>query len=258
MIATETLTVHGIETEVLRGGTGDPIVLLHGMRSLTPASRFADALTAHGAVLAPSLPGFGETKRPVDFETIYDLVHFVRAILDSRPSGNVTLVGLSFGGWLAAEVAAQGHPNLARLVLVDPVGIKISPPNVPDILDVFNRSPAQVRKAAWHDPDRFAPDFDEMEDDQIVRHARDWEALSLYGWNPYLYNPRLPAWLGRVAVPSLVAWGASDGIVSPDYGRAYAGLIPGARFETIAGAGHHPDVERPAELAALIASFMGV
>jgi pimeloyl-ACP methyl ester carboxylesterase len=62
--------------------------------------------------------------------------------------------------------------------------------------------------------------------------------------------------LGRIGVPSLVVWGTGDGIVSPDYGRAYARLIPGARFATIADCGHHPEIERPDELAALIGSFV--
>ncbi len=256
MIASERLIVHGIDLEVLRGGDGDPIVLLHGMRSLTSGPRFLAQIAAHGTVIAPSCPGFGTSPRPKDFDTIYDLVHLQRALLDALPGERMTLVGLSFGGWLAAEVAAQGHPRLARLVLVDPVGIKISDRETADILDVFNRSPAEVRRAAWHDPDRFAPDFDTMEDAEIIRHARDWEALCLYTWHPYMYNPRLPRWLGRIAVPTLVVWGDSDGIVSPDYGRACARLIPGARFETIAGCGHRPEIERPDELAALIGSFV--
>ena len=96
-----------------------------------------------------------------------------------------------------------------------------------------------------------------MEDAEIVRYARDWDALCLYAWHPYMYNPQLSRWLGRIAVPTLVLWGDSDGIVSPAYGRAYAGLIPGARFETIAECGHHPENERPEELAALIGSFVG-
>src|SRR4051812_35781896 len=154
MIANERMTVHGIELEVLRGGNGDPIVLLHGMRSLTSVSRFPSLLAGHGAVVAPSCPGFGGSPRPKDFDTIYDLIHLQRAMLDAVPGERITLVGFSFGGWLAAEVAAQGHARLARLVLVDPVGIKISGPETPDILDVFNRSPAEVRRAAWHDPDR--------------------------------------------------------------------------------------------------------
>jgi pimeloyl-ACP methyl ester carboxylesterase len=256
MIATERMTAHGIDLEVLRGGDGDPIVLLHGMRSLTAASRFPALLAAHGSVVAPSCPGFGASPRPKDFDTIYDLVHLQRALLDAIPGERITLVGLSFGGWLAAEVAAQGHPRLARLVLADPVGIKISDRETADILDVFNRSPTEVRRASWHDPDRFAPDFDAMEDAEIVRHARDWDALCLYAWHPYMYNPQLPRWLGRIGVPTLVAWGESDGIVSPDYGRAYARLIPGARFATIANCGHHPEIERPEELADLIGSFV--
>jgi pimeloyl-ACP methyl ester carboxylesterase len=256
MIASQRMTIHGIDLEVLRGGHGDPIVLLHGMRSLTTASRFPTLLAAHGAVVAPSCPGFGTSPRPKDFDTVYDLVQLQRALLDGLPQESITLVGLSFGGWLAAEVAAQGHPRLSRLVLVDPVGIKIGDRETADILDVFNRSPAQVRRAAWHDPDRFAPDFDAMEDAEIVRFAREWESLCLYAWNPYMYNPRLPRWLGRIGVPSMVVWGESDGIVTPDYGRAFARLIPGARFTTIAGAGHHPEIERPEELAALIGSFV--
>jgi pimeloyl-ACP methyl ester carboxylesterase len=256
MIATERLTVHGIDLEVLRGGSGDPIVLLHGMRSLSAADRFPALLARHGAVIAPSCPGFGTTQRPNDFDTIYDLVHLQRALLDAVPGKRITLVGLSFGGWLAAEIAALGYPRLERLVLVDAVGIKISDRETPDILDVFNRSPDDVRRASWHDPDRFAPDFDAMEDGEIVRYARDRDALCLYAWHPYMYNPRLSRWLGRVGVPTLVLWGESDGIVSPDYGRAFARMIPGARFETIAACGHHPEIERPDELAAAIARFM--
>jgi pimeloyl-ACP methyl ester carboxylesterase len=256
MIATERMTVHGIELEVLRGGDGDPIVLLHGFGSLAAASRFPGLLAAHGSFVAPSCPGFGGSPRPVDFDTIYDLVQLLRAVLEAVPGERITLIGLSFGGWLAAEVAALGHPRLGRLVLVDPVGIKISDRETADILDVFNRSPAEVRRAEWHDPDRFAPDFDDMEDAEIVRFARDRDALCLYAWHPYLYNPQLPRWLGRISVPALVVWGASDGIVTPDYGRAFARLIPGARFETIDGAGHHPDIEQPEALVAHIARFL--
>ena len=57
-------------------------------------------------------------------------------------------------------------------------------------------------------------------------------------------------------MPSLVIWGESDGVVTPEYGRAYARSIPGARFETIADCGHHPEIERPEELARLIARFL--
>ena len=250
------MIVHGIDLEVFRTGDGNPIVLLHGMRSFSATSRFPALLAAHGSVIAPSLPGFGNTKRPKDFDSVYDLVHLVRALLDAVPGEAVTLVGLSFGGWLAAEVAAAGHPKLARLVLVDPVGIKIGDRQTADIFDIFNRHPNDVRAAEYHDPDRFAPDFDAMEDPDIVRYARDRDALCLYAWHPYMYNPQLPRWLPRISVPTLVVWGDNDGIVTPAYGRALTGMIPGARFEVLPNAGHHPDVEQPDALAAIVGTFL--
>ena len=95
-----------------------------------------------------------------------------------------------------------------------------------------------------------------MEDDDIAAHARSWEALCLYAWQPYLYNPQLKRWLARIAVPTLVLWGEEDGIVKPDYGRAYAGLIPGARFETIGRAGHAPHIEQPDDFVKRVAGFL--
>jgi pimeloyl-ACP methyl ester carboxylesterase len=258
MTTAERTTIAGIGLEVLRHGTGRPIVLLHGMQTVSAKSRFLGMLAEHGAVVAPSLPGFGTSPRPENFDTIYDLVHLVRAVVEAEAAAGpaVTVVGLSFGGWLAAELATSRPSGLDRLMLIDPLGIRISHREKPDILDVFNRSPDEVRRAAWHDPDRYAPDFDAMEDAELVIHARNRDALCLYGWEPYLYNPQLPRWLGRIAVPTLVLWGASDRIVSPDYGRAYAELIPGAQFQRIEAAGHHPEVEQPDAVVAAIARFL--
>ena len=105
--------------------------------------------------------------------------------------------------------------GLDKLVLVDPVGIKVSGRETPDILDVFNRSPDEVRRSSWHNPERFAPDFNAMSDEALVVYARNREALCLYAWHPYMYNPQLPRWLSRIKVPTLVLWGASDRIVTP-------------------------------------------
>jgi pimeloyl-ACP methyl ester carboxylesterase len=150
------LTVHGIELEVLRRGTGRPILALHGFDTIDPAARFLDLLSRHGEVIAPSSPGFGNSPRPKDFDTVYDLVHLYLAALEALPGDKVTLLGFSFGGWLAAEVAAACSHRLEKFILVDPLGIKISDRETPDILDIFNRSPDEVRRRSWHDPDRFA------------------------------------------------------------------------------------------------------
>ena len=154
----------------------------------------------------------------------------------------VTLIGFSFGGWIAAELAVTSSHQLDRLILVDPVGIKVGGREERDILHVFNTAPDDVARAAWHDPAHQGPDglglgwqqqLDAMSDEQIVRAARNWDALCLYAWRPHLYNPQLKRWLHRISVPTLLLWGERDGIVTPGYGRAYADLIPGAHFEII-------------------------
>ena len=249
------LTVNGIELAVLRRGQGRPVLLLHGMDTVPPGAPFLDLLGRHAEIIAPSSPGFGHSPRPPDFDTIYDLVHLYLALLEQLPYDKLDLVGLSFGGWLAAEIAVACGHRLRRLVLVDPVGIKIGDRETRDILDVFNLNPSVVRRRTWHD-EKKAPDYDQMSDEELIVHARNWEALCLYAWNPYMYNPQLKHWLRHIRVPSLVLWGAGDGVVTPDYGRAYSRLIPGSRFELIEAAGHHPELEQPERFAARVAAFL--
>jgi pimeloyl-ACP methyl ester carboxylesterase len=252
----ERLMAGAIELEVLRRGAGRPMLLLHGFQTVDPSARFLDLLSRNGEVIAPSSPGFGHSSRPKDFDTVYDLVHLYLELLDTLPGDKVTLIGFSFGGWLAAEVAVACSHRLARLVLVDPVGIKISDRETPDILDIFNKSPDEVRRRSWHDPGRFAPDFNAMSDEELAVYARNREALCVYAWHPYMYNPQLPRWLNRIKVPTLLIWGASDRVVTPDYGRAYSRLIPGSRFELIEGAGHHPEIERPEAFVERVSRFL--
>ena len=172
MAESERLMVRGIKLETLRCGTGHPILLLHGFQTVDPTARFVDLLSRHREVIAPSGPGFGRSPRPKDFDTLYDLVHLYLELLENLPGQKATLVGLSFGGWLAAEVAVACSHRIDRLILVDPVGIKVSDRETADILDIFNRSPDEVRRASWHDPDRFAPDFNAMSDEALTVYAR--------------------------------------------------------------------------------------
>jgi pimeloyl-ACP methyl ester carboxylesterase len=120
---------------------------------------------------------------------------------------------------------------------------------------VFNTHPDAVRRATWHNQTN-APDFNAMSDEALVKRHRNWESLSLYGWHPYMHNPRLAYWLPRIGAPTRVIWGASDGIVRPSYGQAFADLIPGARFSVIEHAGHHPEIEQPDAFADHVAAFL--
>jgi pimeloyl-ACP methyl ester carboxylesterase len=250
-----TETVHGLRLEVLRHGAGEKLVFLHGFQQPDPAARWIQLLARRAEVIAPSMPGFGASDRPKDFESAYDVLNTLSAFLETLGPGKVTLVGSSFGGWMAAELAVRSCDRIARLVLVDALGIKVSDRTTPDILDVFNTLPALVKAATWHDQAK-APDLDAQTDEQLMMRHRNWESLAMYGWTPFLHNPRLSYWLPRIGVPTLVLWGARDGIVKPAYGRAYAARIPGARFAEIPEAGHHPEIEQPDAFADHVIGFL--
>ena len=261
-----TLRAGTLELEVLRRGEGRPILLIHGVNPVHPRALFVDMLAQHGEVIAPSHPGFGASDRPADFDTMYDLINLYHDVLDAIPSPTVSVIGFGFGGWIAAELAVAGARKIDRLVLADPVGIKLSGREERDIVHFFNTDPAELNRRAWHDPSR-RPDgiyglgwqatiSEAMTDGEMISLARNWDSLCLYAWKPHMYNPQLAFWLRRIAMPTLVLWGASDRIVMPDYGRAYAQRIPGAAFRQIEQAGHHPELEQPRAFVDAVVSFL--
>ncbi len=262
-----TLRAGTLELEVLRRGSGQPMLLIHGVNPISPLAPFIDILARHVEVIAPSHPGFGVSARPDDFDTMYDLVNLYHDVLDALPAPCVNVVGFGFGGWIAAELAVAGARKLNRLVLVDPVGIKVSGREERDIVHFFNTDPVELNRRAWHDPARrpqgiyglgwHATIDDAMSDAEMISLARNWDSLCIYAWKPHMYNPQLAYWLRRIAVPTLVLWGQSDRIVTPEYGQSYAQRIPGAIFRTIAAAGHHPELEQPQEFVDAVMDFVG-
>lgn len=260
------LRVGPFEVETLRVGAGQSILLIHGVNPIHPEAPFLAKLAAHGEVIAPSHPGFGGSPLPPDFDTMYDLTQLWLAILDSMPADQVTVIGFSFGGWIAAELAVAHPRRLGRLILVDPVGIKLGGREDRDIVHFFNTEPNELNRRSWHDPARRpegiyglgwqATISEAMSDQEMISLARNWDSLCLYAWKPHMYNPQLKHWLHRISVPTKLIWGEADRIVTPEYGRAYASLIPGAEFTAIRDAGHHPELEQPDAFVTAVTEFL--
>lgn len=244
-----------IALDVRRTGTGPTAVVLHGVEGVQADAAFVDALAQQFTVVAPTHPGFGLSPRPDWCDSVEDLAYLYLEWLEREDLQDVVLVGLQFGGWIAAEMAVRDTSRIARLVLVDAVGIKVGGREDRDITDVFAVPRDELDARTYADPTAGPGDLAEAPYEDVLHIARNEEALALYGWEPYLHNPGLRRWLTRVRVPALVAWGAQDGIVSSDYGRAYADAIPGARFELIEGASHRAQIEQPAHITQLIADF---
>jgi pimeloyl-ACP methyl ester carboxylesterase len=90
----------------------------------------------------------------------------------------------------------------------------------------------------------------------VERQLRDRATLARIAWNPYLQNPRLPHWLHRARMPTLLLWGAQDRLLPPETADLWLRLLPDARLEPIERAGHYPSVEQPERVATLVASFL--
>jgi pimeloyl-ACP methyl ester carboxylesterase len=251
------LTVDGIPVTVIERGSGRPLLFLHPGIGLDPDAAVLDHLARQARVIAPVHPGFGHSGAPKWMTTVDDLAYFYLDLLDTLDLRDVTAIGVSFGAWIAAEIAVKTTQRLSHLVLANALGIKVGDRETRDIADIFAITESQFNELAYCDPRLGARDYKTMPDAEVMAAARNREALSRYGWSPYMHNPKLKGRLHRIRIPTLVLWGASDRILSEGYGRAYAAAIPGARFETIERAGHFPHLEQPEDFAQRVFAFIG-
>lgn len=217
-----------------------PFLLLHGGGGAATMADFADLLAerTHSRVLLPTHPGFGGTPKPGGLSVTLLAQAYV-TMLEQFDLTDVTVIGNSFGGWLAAEIALQRSPRVSGAVIIDGVGIDV--PGHP-MTDVSGLSPAELRSYSFHDPGK-APVPPGGGDGP----SPDVQALIGYA-GPAMSDPALAARLAGLDLPVHVLWGESDRIVAPGYGKAYAAAIPQATFTLLPRTGHLPQVETPEEL----------
>ena len=251
------LLVQDLSLEVVRKGSGRPLVILHGGGGIEASAPYLDLLASQVEIIAPSHPGFGHSPLPDSIDTIDDLAYLYLDLLRQLDRPDAIVMGYSMGGWIAAEIASKCSHHFSHLILVDPVGIKVSDRETRDLPDIFALPWDEVTRRLYHDPAPWQPDLDALSDEELTVMGRNREALALYTWEPYMHNPKLRARLHRIDVPTLLIWGASDGLVSRDYVTAFAANIPGARLEVIPEAGHRPYLEQPDLFVDRVLAFIG-
>ena len=248
--------VSGVELEIERRGRGRPLLVLYGEEALELDAAVLAELARDHELIIPSPPGFGRSERPDWIETPDDIGYIYLDLMERLNVGEVPAIGFSFGGWLALEMATKDDSFFSKLVLVDPYGVKVGGPMDRDIEDVWNIHPERVAKLKWFDGEKGKRDFTAMPEGELAIIARNNESFARFCWDPCMHNPKLARRLHRVRVPTLFVWGANDGIVSPDYGRAYSRMIAGAEFSVIGKAGHYPHLEQPDEFMRLVRGFL--
>jgi pimeloyl-ACP methyl ester carboxylesterase len=248
------LKIAGLQTQLLSAGSGPPLLVLHHDIGNPGWLMFYEALAKSFSVYVPSFPGYGASERAEWMRSVRDLAAIEQWLLKELGLDGVSLIGLGFGGWVAAEMASLAPRQFRRLVLVGAMGIK---PQSGEILDQAILAHEAYVRAGFHDQARCdavfgaEPDPDRLESWDIHR-----ETTFRIAWKPYMYSPTLPHLLGGVEAPALVVWGRDDRIVPLECGERYRDALPGSRLEILNDCGHFVEMEKPDELAELVIGFI--
>jgi pimeloyl-ACP methyl ester carboxylesterase len=248
------LSVRGTPVHMLRDGAGTALLFLHGAGGAGRWLEFQERLAKAHTVLMPSHPGHGGSPTAEWIEHISDLAFHYLDLLDTERVERVHLVGASFGGWIAAEIATMASHRLISLTLIDPVGIKVDGWIYPFL---FGMDIPEVVQTVFHNPMAalaLAPP--DQSPETLALQYRQGTALARVAWNPYLYDPLLRRRLARIGAPTLLCWGAHDRL-APVHPCAdtWAAAIPGARLRVFEASGHVPHLEEPAAVVEAVLDF---
>jgi pimeloyl-ACP methyl ester carboxylesterase len=254
--------------DVVHGGAGSPLVYLHSAQGESNvASPLLEDLASTFEVFAPVFPGFGESEGIEQIDDVTDAMFHVVDVMERLNIAQPTLMGLSLGGWLAAEVAVFYPHLVSHLVLVNSVGLYLPDAPIPDI---FRGRGDALAELLFHDQShpmaQMMHAMAEGIEDPVVLAQIPFDMIrptllamastAKIGWDPYLHDPKLPKRLPRATMPALVVRSADDRLVGAAHAEAFADLLPDATLVEVPDAGHLVSLERPAELAAAVREFL--
>jgi pimeloyl-ACP methyl ester carboxylesterase len=261
MIAAETLSIplpgSFAPNATLARGDGNPIVYLHGPFG-QEWTGFHDDLAEKHRVFAPSHPGGDEPDDLRHLDGLFDLILYYDDLFTTLGLGKVDLIGHSFGGMIAAEIAATYPERARRLVLIDALGLwrddtpvadhVLTPPEKQ--VGLLYKDPTKPEVAA-----RLAlPDDPKARNAAIVRSFGAVASTSHFVWP--IPERGLAKRLRRVKAPTLVVWGKEDALVPLVYAHDFVRAIHGAKLVVVEGAGHVPQVEQRSTTAKAVLEFL--
>jgi pimeloyl-ACP methyl ester carboxylesterase len=256
VFTTERVLVGPTTLYLLKGGTGRPCLVLHGIEGNEGWLAFHECLAGQATVFAPSHPGYGHTDCPDWISSVPHQAVFYNWFLEAAGLTDVDLVGTGLGGWIAAQMAIMDSSRLRHLALVDAAGIR---PHESEIFDVFLAPWRQVIERGFCNVQQ-STEYQRIYGERPIqdfggeREAGRTMTMRMC-FKPYMYDPSLEGMLGKVRVPALVVWGAEDRIIPVECGRRYQQAIPGSTMRILDQCGHFAHLEQPRQLGALLQGF---
>jgi pimeloyl-ACP methyl ester carboxylesterase len=245
--------------EVYRFGSGgEPILFLHGAGGLFGTETFLEDLGREFTVVAPHLPGFGETTGAELIDDVFDATQFYHQVMDDLGMQSAHVIGHSMGGMLAAEMAAMDVGRVRKLVLAAPAGFWLDQHPVPDL---FTASPKTLARFLFHDPESAAaqamakmPEGRREFAEAYVERIKRLTVATKFLWP--IPDRGLKKRIWRIAAPTLLIWGESDRYIPPVYAGEFKRAIRNCRETIIPDAGHMVMYERPQEFCAAVRAFI--
>lgn len=247
------IDINGTKLHLYEAGKGPTVLFLHGAGG-SNWSPLLQLLAESHRVIAPEHPGFGRSQIPDWMMSVGDLAFFYLDVLEQLDLRDVHLVGHSLGGWTAAELAVRNTSRLKSLSLLAPAGVRS--PTVP-FGDIFLWSPEEHAHRMFYNQGMVAERLKQLATMDPDVQLQNRAAAARLAWNPRLNNPQLPYWLHRIDVPTLFIWGKNDEICPFDCAQYFVKPIKHATLDAMDQTGHALHTEKPKEVAAKIAAFIG-
>ncbi|WP_028937251.1 alpha/beta fold hydrolase [Pseudonocardia spinosispora] len=242
-----------VQARVLVAGTGDPLLFLHGAGGLM-WDPFLEALAGQHTVYAVEHPGAGESEALEHLPGIWELVLLYDELLDGLELETVSVVGHSFGGMVAAELAANSPRRVSELVLIAPIGLWRDDAPIADLAGIPPESLPGLVLADPNSPlaELLTPPAD---DPQALFEAAVRMASVLHFIWP-IPDKGLRRRIHRVSARTLLVWGERDALVSPVYAEEFASLLRHSNTVLIPDAGHLPQLEQPDAVRDAVLGFL--
>jgi len=248
-----------INVHIAEGGSGKTnLIYLHGFNGFEEWPSFLDELEQDFHIYVPSHPGISNSDGLDKIDDLWDLILFYEELINQLNISNTVLIGHSYGGMIAAELAAHLGDQISKLVLIDSLGLWLNKAPIPDI---FMLTPSERRDLSWHKPHSETAQYHENsfydglnKDEANLERTKTLMAVGKFCWP--IPDKGLEKRIHRINAPTLLVWGQHDQIVSEEYGHSFQRLIPGSTLTIIKESGHIPHVESKSDFIETTLDFL--